>query len=53
MKLTIGVMGSRVWALYIAVVFVPLFNYFEAGRTVEVRGTGRSPLGEKALPHHP
>jgi hypothetical protein len=49
----IGLAWNTVWALYIAVVFVPLFNYFEAGRTVEVRGTGRAPLGEKALPHRP
>ena len=49
----VGLAWNTFWALYIAVVFVPLFNYFEAGRSMEARRTGVAPLGETALPHHP
>lgn len=48
----LGLALSTFYALYTAVLFVPLFNYFE-GRTVEAPATGRAPLGGKALPHHP
>lgn len=49
----LGLALSTLYALYVAVVFVPLFNYFEARRPIEAAGTGRASLGEEALPHHP
>lgn len=49
----LGLALSTFYALYVAVVFVPLFNYFERGRTVEALVTGHAPLGGTALPHHP
>ena len=49
-----GLVWSALLGIYVAVIFVPLFNYFEGGRPSEVGK--RAPAGQaqprEALPHH-
>ena len=49
-----GLVWSALLGIYVAVIFVPLFNYFEAGRPAESeRPTAtRRPLPGEPLPHH-
>jgi hypothetical protein len=49
----LGLVEAFFYGVYVAVVFVPLFNYFEGGRPMESErstATGASPRGEP-LPH--
>ncbi len=50
----LGLVWSALVGIYVAVVFVPLFNYFEGGRRSEVgkpAPTGQA-LPREAVPHH-
>lgn len=49
----LGLVWSTLVALYIAAVFVPLFNYFEGRRSVEASEPRSATLGRKEIPHHP
>lgn len=50
----LGLVWSALVGVYVAVVFVPVFNYFEGGRPSEVGK--RAPAGQaqprEVLPHH-
>ena len=50
----LGLVWSTFLGLYIAVVFVPLFNYFEGGRPSEVAipTTARQALPHEAISRH-
>ena len=45
----LGLAEAFLYGVYIAVVFVPLFNYFEAGRSAEATHAA----APRELPHHP
>ena len=47
----LGLVWSTLLALYIAVVFVPLFNYFEGRRPVEAPGARTATLGREEMSH--
>ena len=49
----LGLVWSTLLALYIAVVFVPLFNFFEGRRHVEGARTEATTLKRGELAHHP
>ena len=44
----LGLVEAFLYGVYIAVIFVPLFNYFEAGRRVEALGVD---MTREALRH--
>jgi hypothetical protein len=49
----LGLVWSTLLGLYIAVVFVPLFNYFEGRREVEPLGARTATLGREEISRHP
>jgi len=46
-----GLVWSTLLGVYVAVVFVPLFNYFEGQRPVEAPGARTATLGREEIPH--
>lgn len=49
----LGLVEVFLYGVYIAVIFVPLFNYFEGGRPVETSASRTATLGREEIPHHP
>lgn len=48
-SVVLGLVEAFLYGVYIAVVFVPLFNYFEGGRPAEAM----RPTGAREALHHP
>ena len=48
----LGLVEAFLYGLYVAVVFVPLFNYFEGGKPSELTNPTTPPLGRAAVAHH-
>lgn len=50
----LGLVWSALLGIYVAVIFVPLFNYFEAGRPAEIEKptATRQPLPREPVAHH-
>lgn len=49
----VGLVWSTLLGVYVAVVFVPLFNYFEGRREVEPLGARTATLGREEISRHP
>ena len=52
-SVVLGLVEAFLYGVYIAVVFVPLFNYFEGRGHVEASAPGTATLGREEIPHHP
>jgi hypothetical protein len=52
LSLVLGVVELFLYGIYTALVFVPLFNYFEGGRPAEAPGPTGQVLPQGAVPHH-
>ena len=48
----LGLVEVFLYGVYVAVVFVPLFNYFEGGRPSEAPMRREQPLAREAPAHH-
>lgn len=49
----LGLVEVFLYGVYIAVIFVPLFNYFEGARHVESSASRTATLGREEIPHLP
>jgi len=52
-SILLGLGEAFLYGIYIALVFVPLFNYFEGARPAEIeKPTARQSVGREATAHH-
>lgn len=53
-SIVLGLVELSLYGVYVALVFVPLFNYFEGGRPAEIEkpASAGQPLRREATAHH-
>jgi len=52
-SILLGLVEVFLYGFYVALIFVPLFNYFEGGRPAEIEKSATRPsVGREAMAHH-